>query len=135
METGFEVIKGHFSTPSPQSELSSQILASIQLLQRRQVRMRVVFFGVVALTASTVGLVTLLYLYHAFMDAELQAYISLAFSGDAVVYMYWKELFVSILESLPLLYIITLLSALLFFVWSSAHALSGVQKLRILSHA
>lgn len=135
MKMGFESIKGHFSVLEPQAELSSQIVASIQTLQKRQVRMRVLFFGAIALVAGAVALATVWYLYHVFVSTQLQAYVSLAFSGDAVVYVYWKELLLSILESLPLLSIITLLCAMLFFVWSFAHTLGSVQKLHVLSHA
>ncbi len=56
-------------------------------------------------------------------------YLSLAFSDSSVLITYWKELSLSLVESLPLMAVMLVLGALGLFIWSSAKAFQDAETL------
>jgi len=119
----------------PDINLQNKILAIIQLEQKRQVRLKAWGFSAGATTALGTVVASGIYLYKVAIQSGFHEYLSLAFSGDGAVYVYWKELLLSLVESAPLLGIIALLTALTFFIWSGANAITNTRRSTLIATA
>lgn len=67
-------------------------------------------------------------LFAAFARSGFNDYLSLALSGDAAVYAYWRDLLLSFAESVPFFTVALLLAALGFLVWTSANAVASARR-------
>ena len=71
------------------------------------------------------------YLLQSLYQSGFYQYLSLLFSGDSVVLASWRELSYALIESMPVFETALFLSALTFFVWSGAHALTSARRLNV----
>lgn len=93
----------NISHVKPPEGLSEVIYARIEGIKRRQAKIRIAyasFAGAVSLVAS---IPALQYCISSFTETGFWQYLSLLFSDGGVAIIYWKELLLSLAESLPVL--------------------------------
>ncbi|MFA6520526.1 MAG: hypothetical protein WCT44_02895 [Candidatus Paceibacterota bacterium] len=114
--------------PKSLQNLRNNIISGIILEEYRRAKLYFFFF-ITTLFASVAGVAfSLKYLAESFYQSGFYEYISLMFSGDNVVFSYWKELSLSLVDSIPILGVIVFLSTLGILVWSGANALSNTRR-------
>jgi hypothetical protein len=102
----------------PNGELRQKILFSIN---KEEIRHAKVYFFVSITTAlaSVFGLIfSIRFMVQGFYQSSFYSYLSLIFSDPNMVASYWKELSMSILETLPILWITVSLIAVYIFLVS-----------------
>lgn len=62
-----------------------------------------------------------------FTQSGFYNYISIIFSDSDVAFIYWKEILISLIESLPVIGIASLLAIVVVFIWSTIKATSEVK--------
>jgi len=112
----------------PPKILRSNIISGIIREDHHRAKMYLFFFTT-ALSLSLAGVIlSLKYLAESFYQLGFYEYISLIFSGDGTVYSYWKELFLSLIDSMPIIGMIAFLMALGVLVWSGANAFTNTRR-------
>ena len=102
----------------PRVELRQKILFSIN---KEEIRHAKVYFFVSITTAlaSIFGLIfSIRFMVQGFYQSSFYSYLSLIFSDPNIVVSYWKELSMSLLETLPILWITVSLMAVYIFLVS-----------------
>lgn len=112
----------------PTKELRNNILLGIKQEERR--RAKVYLFAYTSIVPlSLIGVVlSVRYVSEGFYQSGFYEYLSLLLSGDSTVYAYWKELSLSLVDSMPIIGIITFLVALGILVWSGANAFTNTRR-------
>ncbi len=105
------------------------VLARIQREQARLARLRVTFYSFGTILSLSAGSLVTVSLARSLRASGFYDYASLALSGDSTFLTYWRELGLSLLESVPLVTVLTLLFVLLILVWTSANTLTNVRKI------
>lgn len=116
-----------FKYIDPPQDLEASILNIIMKERHKKAVFRLVSLGTLSLT-SFYGLIEAsLYLWESFRQTGFYEYLSLIFSDGSILTTYWKEFAFSLVESLPLLGLIILLSTTTIFIWSSTKALKDMR--------
>lgn len=98
--------------------LEQDIISKIHGIQRRRVFMRQAGYGILSL-GSFVGIMASgIYVKDILLTSGSYEYLSLLFS-DAEILSYWKELSLSLAESLPIFGLAVLCSVGALFLWSA----------------
>ncbi|CAN5754053.1 hypothetical protein BH11PAT2_BH11PAT2_01950 [soil metagenome] len=105
------------------------VFARIHREQARLARVRAALYSVGTLASLGVGVFVTLSLARSLRESGFYEYVSLALSGDSLFLVYWRELSLSILESVPTVTLLTLLVVLLVLVWTSANTFTNVRKI------
>jgi hypothetical protein len=104
-------------------DLEVHIIQKIRIVEKRAKIRRLIGLGVVSATSFT-GIVTMgIYLGNAMSNSGVTEYVSVVASDSGSIGAYWKELALSVAESLPVLGVIALLTAVGVFMWSGARVL------------
>lgn len=104
----------------PETDLANKIWHNIVVRDRRIAYLKLASFSFVGV-ASLVGLVPMFkILINDFTQSGFYEYLSLAFSSGGLFFSYWKEFTLSLLESLPAMGIVFLLT-LVFIFFLSLH--------------
>ena len=112
----------------PSKELKNKIISQIHKEERKRAKIYLLTFATV-LSSSLVGVtLSIKYLMTSVQQSGFSEYLSLLFSGDSVVYSYWKELSLSLVDSLPVLGIIAFLLTLGVLVWSGANTFTNAKR-------
>lgn len=61
-------------------------------------------------------------------------YLSIIFSGDSVIFAYWKELSYSIAETVPVIGTVVFLTTLGFFIWSGIKTVVTTRRFILLAN-
>lgn len=123
MEDKYKKLLGSINLIEPPKGLGGRILARISIEGKRLARIRTWIFGGSSIASFGLSLWAVIYLIDSVKQTGFWQYFSLLFSGDNVVYTYWKELSFSLVESLPIVSVIAFLAAAGFFIWSFANVL------------
>lgn len=116
-----------FKHIDPPQDLETKILNKIYNERRKNTFIKTSFLGATSI-ASLFGLINVgVILWQSFVQTGFYEYLSLIFSDSSVLSTYWKEYTLSLIESLPLVGLISLLAIAIVFVWSSAKAVRNVQ--------
>ena len=97
------------------SRLRETILGSIRSEERRKARIYLAASSATLFVSATGFIYSVGYLSQAFQASEFYTYFSLVLSDPDIVLGYWRDIVLSLAESLPVLAV----TALLFAVWSS----------------
>jgi len=100
-------------------QVRKRILVWINMAEKRRLRIRLAIFGTSTIVSFSLSYLAIVYLVGKIQESGFWQYLSLFFSGDGVVYTYWKELTYSLIESLPVVGVIASLAAIGLFIWSS----------------
>ncbi len=111
----------------PTEELRHNILSAIRQTECRRAKFHLlVYFSVIVVSLSGVFL-SLQYMSQEFYKSGFYEYLSLLFSSN-IVYTYWRELSLSLIDSMPIIGIIAFLTTLGFLVWSGANAFTNTRR-------
>jgi len=112
----------------PTKELRNNILSGIKQEERR--RAKVYLFGYASVIPfSLVGVVlSIKYVSEGFYQSGFYEYFSLLLLGDSAIYAYWKELSLSLIDTVPIIGIIAFLVALGALVWSGANTFTNTRR-------
>jgi hypothetical protein len=98
--------------------LEERILLRIKTEERHFSRVKSLTFGVSTVTSLGIFLWTFVFLTESLKESGFWQYISLLFSENGTILIYWRELFYSLAESLPIIGLIIVLMSTGFFIWS-----------------
>lgn len=112
-------------TKLPLANLEGRIFARLAEEEKRLARRRLFVFGL-ADVLSGVGLVlSLVYVASLFITSSFYHYAALFWSDFGVAGLFWRELLLSLVESLPMLGIITSLVVALVLIFSLAKTIAN----------
>lgn len=111
----------------PPQDLLPRVLARIARARRRAAWIRMTALGSLSVF-STLALVPAgLYIVEEFYASGFYDYLSLAFSDYSFTMAHWQELSLSLIESLPSIAILLLVSLVLMLLWSSRGVLRNAR--------
>ena len=113
-----------FSIPK---DLSSRIVFRIDQKARKTAIIKAFSMGLISL-CSLVASVPLIYnAINAFTQSGFYNYLSIIFSDSDIAITYWREISLTIAESIPVISVVSLLVILAVFIWSTLKATSEVK--------
>ncbi len=111
----------------PPEQLLRNILARIELKQRQEARTKLALWGGLSLASFISIIPASLYAINEFGRSGFYQYFSLLFSDGGLTLIYWKEFSLSLAESVPVLAVATILSALFVFLESTLLAIKNIR--------
>lgn len=87
----------------PNQEIFESIMLSISLAERRSARIKLTILGGISLLSFLAIFPLLQYSGNQFYQSGFTEYFSLIFSDWTTLSIYWKDLMISLAESLPIL--------------------------------
>ena len=107
--------------------LETKITARIKNEEKKMTRIRIFVFGGSSVASFVFSLWAIIYLVKNLKESGFWQYFSLIFSENGAILSYWRELSLSLVESLPVVSLIIFLSAVGLFIWSFTKTFSNVQ--------
>ena len=123
------------ATPEPPADLLYKIMDRIGAeKKRRQIRRHLAFFSL-----SLIGSVAAFYpagqmLWHDFNASGFFQFFSLLFSDSEIVLKYWQNFLFSLLEALPIVSVIILLSLVWIFLESLKFFVRDLKDFQLIKH-
>lgn len=102
---------------SPKSELSEDIFVAISIKEKRNNYIKLSIYSITGVLSLSGFFVIVKQLFSDFYSSGFYDYLSLVFSNSKALY-FWKEITLSLAESLPVTNLILLLSSIFVFVLS-----------------
>jgi hypothetical protein len=109
--------------------LEERVLIRLDQEQRRQVRRELLVFSLVDALALGGLFASFIYLSSVLTQSGFGRYLSLIFSDNNLLAVYWQELAISLAESLPVLGLIAFLSVMIVSTWSISRTIINVRVL------
>lgn len=106
---------------APES-LYEAVRVRITALERRSARVRSALFGALSLVSLAALVPALQYAGQQFYASGFYDYFTLLFSDSSLALAYWRELGLSLLESLPSLALLLLIPIVAMLLWSLKRA-------------
>lgn len=107
--------------------LEQSILFRLDQEQKKHAKIQLVVFSLVDL-ASLAGLAaSLVFLSNLFAQSGFIQYLLLIFSDSSLLFSFWRELAMSLAESLPVFGVIVLFSFVIVLAWSLAKTINNVR--------
>ena len=122
-----------FNYIEPPLDLEASILRKISTARTKAARIHFAFLSTISLLSLWGIFQTGISLWKSFSQTGFYDYLSLVMSDGATLTTYWKEFALSLMESLPLVGLITLFAIIAMFIWSGTKALTDVRF--VFSHA
>ncbi len=116
--------------PDLSPDLKNQIIIRIHSLEKRALVFHLAMLGVLSLVSLCGVVVSFFSLGRAFAQTGFSEYLYLVFSEPSIVTTYWKEILLSLLESLPALTMVLVLLVFGLFVWSSTKTWTRAREIR-----
>lgn len=123
-----------FQEIDPPQGLLSAILARIARIARerqRAARIRFAAFGMGLVVSGGMLIPVVSYTLHEFYASGFYEYFSIFFSDSAMAMTYWRELLISMAETLPSLAILFLLGLVAAALWSLRNVLRDFKTISI----
>lgn len=105
------------ATYSPESNLSEDIFIAISIKEKRNSNIKLLVYSILGIFSFSGFFVILKQLISDFYNSGLYDYLSLLFNNSKA-FSYWKEISLSIVESLPMTNLILSLSFVFIFILS-----------------
>jgi hypothetical protein len=122
-----EMLVGLLEVASPPYSLGDLILKRVTAERKRAAKRQVIFVGTLA-AGSFIGIIPILMsLVNSFIQSDAYQYLSLVVSDNVALISFWKEILLSLAESLPLLGLAAFLFTFVIFLWSSAKTAKDVK--------
>jgi hypothetical protein len=121
MEEKYKKLLGSINLVEPPKGLAGRVLAMISMEEKRMAKVRTWIFGSASVASFGLSLWAVIYLVESVKQSGFWQYFSLIFT-DKVALTYWRELSLSLVESLPIVSVIVFLAAVGFFIWSFSKA-------------
>jgi hypothetical protein len=105
----------------PQGLLTA-VLARVHFEQKRAAKKELVLVGSLTLGSLAAIIPAFSYFISSFIQSSFYQYLSVIFSDGTSVLIYWKEILMSLAESVPFWPIIIFSAVLVVFLWSASRA-------------
>lgn len=115
------------SMPAPEG-LVADIIAAVRCENARRRRTRAVTFGIMSVGSLVIAVFAYTSVSHALSSTGFSHYLSLLFSDTSLVAAYWRELVLSILETVPILSVAAMLAAVFLFLWSLGNMMQSIRR-------
>lgn len=116
----------------PSDKLRQAILIGITKEEGRLAKIYLFVSSFVLLVSFSGVVMSVRYLIQGFYRSGFYQYLSLLFSGDSSVLIYWKELSYSLLETIPIVGMTLFLMALGLFIWSGVGTIINARRFTLL---
>jgi hypothetical protein len=110
----------------PKAELSDNIWDQIVVREKRLIRIKLYIFSLAGFLAMAGLVPAFKALFAEFTQSGFYEYFSLVFSSGGNLFSYWKDLALSLVESLPILNIIFSFSLIFVFLLSVRYVLKQI---------
>ena len=127
IEDKYKKLLGTVNLIEPPKGLGARILERINVEEKRLVRIRTWAFGSEAIASFGLSLWAVIYLIKSAQESGFFQYLSLIFSENGAALAYWRELSLSLAESLPVVSFIIFFAAIGFFIWSFTKMLGNTR--------
>jgi len=124
MQDGYKKLFNCVDLIEPPGKLGPKIINYINSEEKRLAAFRARVFRSTSVASFGFFLWATVYLVNSVQQTGFWQYFSLIFSENGTVLAYWRELSLSIIESLPILSLIIFLAAVGLFIWSSAKVIT-----------
>jgi len=121
MENKYKKLLGSINLIEPPKGLANQIVFRIREEEKRLARIKALAFGGSGIVSSGLSLWAAIYFINSIKETGFGKYFSLIFSENGAILSYWRELSLSLIETLPVIGLMALLGAIAFFVWSATN--------------
>ncbi len=115
---------GEVSVPH---RLAESIILKIDAKAKQNAKLKTFGLGTVSALSVTASIPIISQIITSFTQSGFYNYLSIIFSDSDVAIVYWKEILISLAESLPVIGILGLLIVLAIFTWSALMTASIVR--------
>jgi hypothetical protein len=120
MEDKYKKLLGSINLVEPPKGLENRIINSIKAEEKRAKRFKAWIFGSISLASFVLSLRAIVYLVESMKETGFGQYLSLLFSENGAALVYWKEITLSLAESLPVVGLVAFLTTVGLLIWSMA---------------
>jgi hypothetical protein len=117
-EEKYKKLFGYMNSVPPPKGFEGRVLSAIAGEESRFARIKKWAFGGSSLASFGLSVWAVIYLAGSIKQSGFGQYLSLIFSENGAVLAYWKELSLSLAESLPIFGVIMFLATVGLFIWS-----------------
>jgi len=117
----------------PQGLLES-VLVKVRLEQKKSAKRELIFVGSTAAGSLIAIIPVFSYFIDGFIQSSFYQYFSLIFSEGTGALAFWKEIGMSLAESLPILSVTVFLTVLVVLIWSIARTARDVKIVFLPTH-
>ncbi|MFA6050040.1 MAG: hypothetical protein WC761_02480 [Candidatus Paceibacterota bacterium] len=128
-EKTIETLIAQVEVQNPPEALCGIILQRLHLLERRALRIRLFLLSTVSILSLTGVIASFFSLGRAIARSGFSEYMYLVLSDYTILTTYWKEISLSLLETLPVLSLASALVVIGIFIWSSTKTASNVRSI------
>ena len=121
-------------TQAPEG-LAERVLAKIALVETASAKQNRMIWGVISGVSAAVFIVCTVYAVRAYSGSSFASYFSLIFSDLGSISLWWKELGLSLLESLPIFGTFLLVGSIFLVLWSGRKFAKHTGTFISISHA
>ncbi|MEI6042421.1 MAG: hypothetical protein WCQ00_02535 [bacterium] len=108
-------------------DLANRIIFSIDEKAKQNAKYKALGLSFVSMISFFVSIPIIAQIITSFTQSGFYNYVSIIFSDSDVAMVYWKEIVMSLAESLPIIGIASLLAVAVIFTWSILKATSVVR--------
>jgi hypothetical protein len=127
MRDKYEQLFQNLPVLEPPRGLARDVLFRIELAQRRSARIRLICTGIIACVSFIVLIPMLRYVIQGFSQSGFYEYISIIFYDGGLLVSYWKEILLSLIDSVPYLGITGVFLSVLVLLWSFGHVIRNMK--------
>jgi hypothetical protein len=113
---------------APPETLNPEILGVVRALEMRRARIRTFLYGTSAVIATGATAVASVFVHQSLAQSGFYEYVTLIFSGDAVVFRFWRELALTLIDSVPALGLAFLVAGVTFLMWTGMQTIVYARK-------
>ncbi len=117
MSDKFKHLWRELNEPVP-AHLEAAVLRRLGAAQRRALYSRLLGFGAISISAIGALVPAINYLITTAINSGFYEYLSLGLSDQSALFTYWRELALSLTESLPILALTSVLALLAVLLWT-----------------
>ena len=108
-------------------ELFSSVLVRVRLEQKRAARKELAFVGTLALGSATSAIPITTSIFSSLSQTSFYQFLVLIFSDGLDMLTYWREILMSLAESLPIFSITIFMTVLVVLLWSVARTARDIK--------
>lgn len=132
MQDYYEGIFRYLKQLDPPHRLCGEILARIEAKSRQTAKTRFIALGVISLASVIAMIPAFNYLWQEFFASGFYQYLSVLFLDGNTIFSYWKELALSLAESLPILGLVLFLFTVFVFLGSLKLAVKNTKTIFVI---
>ena len=115
----YTLFKNDTETQAPKAELLNRVFVQIEKAQAKKIRQQKTIWSIVSSVFFVTVILTGWHAVSSIASSNLSDYLSLIFSDTSSAFLIWKELGISIIDSLPIIGIGLFLASIYLLFWSA----------------